>query len=395
MSMEMGRWLVPDGIEDILPKEAEQIEFWRRELLDEFSRWGYGLVMTPMVEFTQSLLTGKAVDLQLDTCQLVDQVSGKMMGVRADMTPQAARIDAHRLHTKLPSRLCYAGEVLRARPDMVTSSRSPIQVGAELFGHAGVQSDIEVMELMLATCQRIGLTDLTLVLGHVGIYRAFSSLIGLTDEQDREAQAILQRKSLPEWQAWSASISIANIKLKPLFMSLPNLCGDANKVLNHAEQHLLGLDKQIDACIARLTRVVQHLTMTHQSLAIHLDLSDLRGFKYHTGVVFGVIEPQRQRMIASGGRYDDSGAEFGASRPATGFSLDLRQLMDLSLPVNPKKRKRFLAPAVADLKLVALIQQLREEGHSVVIGFPDVDWSSQKHECDMELVKDHDQWTVR
>lgn len=395
MSMEMGRWLVPDGIEDILPKEAEQIEFWRRELLDEFSRWGYDLVMTPMVEFTQSLLTGKAVDLQLDTCQLVDQVSGKMMGVRADMTPQVARIDAHRLHTKLPSRLCYAGEVLRARPNAVSSSRSPIQVGAELFGHAGVQSDIEVMELMLATCHRIGLSHLTLALGHVAIYRALSNLLGLSAEQDTEAQAILQRKSLPEWASWCDALNIQTADLAQALRALPKLCGDAQQVLMQADKLLARLDKTIDASLARLKQIVQHLNMTHEGLSIHLDLTDLRGFKYHTGVVFGVIEPNRQRMIASGGRYDDSGADFGVARPATGFSLDLRQLMDLPLPVHPKKRKRILAPAVADLKLVALIHQLRHEGHSVVIGFPDVDWSSQKQECDMELVKENDQWAVR
>jgi ATP phosphoribosyltransferase regulatory subunit len=395
MSMEMGRWLVPDGIEDILPKEAEQIEFWRCELLDEFSRWGYDLVMTPMVEFTQSLLTGKAVDLQLDTCQLVDQVSGKMMGVRADMTPQVARIDAHRLHTKLPSRLCYAGEVLRARPDAVSSSRSPIQVGAELFGHAGVQSDIEVMELMLANCHRIGLSHLTLALGHVAIYRALSNLLGLSEEQDAQAQAILQRKSLPEWRFWCDSLTMRQPNIKLALLALPQLCGDAQQVLREAELVLANLDKTIDASLARLKQVVQHLNMTHEGLSIHLDLTDLRGFKYHTGIVFGVIEPNRQRMIASGGRYDDSGVDFGVARSATGFSLDLRQLMDLPLPVHPKKRKRILAPAVADLKLVALIHQLRHEGHSVVIGFADLDWSSQKQACDMELVKENDQWAVR
>ena len=393
--MEMGRWLVPDGIEDILPKEAKQIEFWRRELLDEFSRWGYELVMTPMVEFTQSLLTGKAVDLQLDTCQLVDQVSGKMMGVRADMTPQVARIDAHRLHAKLPSRLCYAGEVLRARPNQVSNSRSPIQVGAELFGHAGVQSDIEVMELMLSTCQRIGVSDLTLALGHVAIYRILSSLIGLSAEQDTQAQAMLQRKSLPEWTSWCESLVIHENSLKTALLVLPRLCGDADKVLTEADKQLARLDARVDAALLRLKQVIQHLKMTHAGLSIHLDLTDLRGFNYHTGIVFGVIEPNRQRMIASGGRYDDSGADFGLARPATGFSLDLRQLMDLPLPVSFNVRKRILAPAVADIKLVALIHQLRHEGHSVVIGFPDVDWASQKQECDMELVKENDQWAVR
>lgn len=393
MSSEMNRWLVPDGVEDILPQEAEQIEYWRRLLLDEFSRWGYGQVMPPLVEFVQSLLTGKASDLSLDTCQLVDQVSGKMMGVRADMTPQVARIDAHRLKSKLPTRLCYAGEVLRARPNAVTNSRSPIQVGAELFGHSGVQSDIEIMELMLATCERVGLSSLTLSLGHVGIYRELSILAGLTAEQDTTAQAILQRKSLPEWQSWCASLTTTPDNIKAALLVLPQLCGDGLAVLNRAEKLLSNLSRNIEAALVRLKHIVNHLAMTHHSLSTHLDLSDLRGFQYHTGVVFGVIESSRQRMIASGGRYDESATD--TTRAATGFSLDLRQLMDLQLPGVPPKRKRILAPAVADMRLVGVIQQLRQEGHSVLIGFPDVDWASQRKECDVELVKEHDQWVVR
>jgi ATP phosphoribosyltransferase regulatory subunit len=394
MSTEDNRWLVPDGIEDVLPHEAEQVEYWRRVLLEEFSRWGYALVMPPMVEFVQALLTGKASDLHLDTCQLVDQVSGRMMGVRSDITPQVARIDAHRLQQKLPTRLCYAGEVLRARPDGVTGSRSPIQVGAELFGHAGVQSDIEVMELMLATCERVGLQDLTLVLGNVSIYRSLSVLAGFTPEQDKEAQAMLQRKSLPEWSTWCQQLTVSPAISKAL-LALPMLCGDANAVLTQAESYLSPLGNAFDAALGRLKAIVKHLTMTHPSLIVHLDLADLRGFQYHTGVVFGVIEPTRQRLIASGGRYDDIGAVFGRLRPATGFSLDLRQLMDLRLPVQPPKRKRVLAPAVADMALVALIQQLRQEGHTVVIGFPDVDWASQKNECDVELVHEHNRWVMR
>jgi len=395
MSNEDNRWLVPDGIEDVLPQEAEQVEYWRRMLLEEFARWGYAQVLPPLVEFVQALLTGKATDLQLDTCQLVDQVSGRMMGVRSDMTPQVARIDAHRLQQKLPTRLCYAGEVLRARPNLVTGSRSPIQVGAELFGHAGVQSDIEVMELMLATCGRVGLQQLTLVLGHVGIYRSLSTLANFTPEQDAAAQAMLQRKSLPEWQQWCQQLESLPSGVLPALLALPMLCGNANDVLVRAQSLLSGLSGSFDAALGRLKVIVKHLTMTHAGLSVHLDLADLRGFQYHTGVVFGVIEAKRQRLIASGGRYDDIGAVFGRSRPATGFSLDLRQLLDLKLPVQPPKRKRVLAPAVADMSLVSVIQQLRQEGHTVVIGFPDVEWASQKAECDVELVQDNHRWVMR
>jgi ATP phosphoribosyltransferase regulatory subunit len=395
MSSEDNRWLVPDGIEDVLPQEAEQVEYWRRMLLEEFARWGYAQVLPPLVEFVQALLTGKASDLHLDTCQLVDQVSGRMMGVRSDMTPQVARIDAHRLKHTLPTRLCYAGEVLRARPSIVTGSRSPIQVGAELFGHAGVQSDIEVMELMLATCERVGLQDLTLVLGHVSIYRSLSVLAGFSAEQDAAAQAMLQRKSLPEWQQWCQQLPNLPNGVLPALLALPMLCGDATAVLLRAQVAFSILGTAFDAALSRLTAIVKHLTMTHAGLAVHLDLADLRGFQYHTGVVFGVIEAKRGRLIASGGRYDDVGAVFGRSRPATGFSLDLRQLLDLRLPVQPLKRKRVLAPAVADMSLVALIHQLRQEGHTVVIGFPDVDWASQKAECDVELVQESNRWVMR
>lgn len=395
MSQQNNPWLVPDGIEDILPQESEQVEAWRRTLLDEFSRWGYEQVIPPLVEFTQALLSGKAVDLQLDTCQLVDQVSGRMMGVRADLTPQVARIDAHRLQKKTPVRLCYAGEVLRARPNPVTGSRSPIQIGAELFGHAGVQSDIEVIELMLAASEAVGFRQLTLTLGHVGIYRALAEIANFTEQQLVAAHDMLQRKSLPEWYEWLAGLSIQPAVFDWL-KALPLLAGDADQVIKQADSLAKTLaNVEVDAALARIKAIVKHLHLTHPALVIHLDLSDLRGFDYHTGVVFGLIEPARQRLIAAGGRYDDIGALFGVSRPATGFSMDLRQLMDLALPTASNKRKRILAPAVADLSLVGKIQQLRQEGHRVVIGFPDVDWASQRQQCDHELVQDKGQWVMR
>jgi ATP phosphoribosyltransferase regulatory subunit len=173
------------------------------------------------------------------------------------------------------------------------------------------------------------------------------------------------------------------------------LCGDANDVLTRAQKLFAALGSPFDAALTRLKAIVKHITMTHSDLTVHLDLADLRGFQYHTGVVFGVIEAKRGRLIASGGRYDDVGAAFGRSRPATGFSLDLRQLLDLKLPVQPPKRKRVLAPAVADMSLVSVIQQLRQEGHTVVIGFPDVEWISQKAECDVELVQENQRWVMR
>ena len=395
MASEMNRWLVPDGIEDILPHEAEQVEHWRRVLLDELRVWGYELVMPPLVEFVQALLTGKASDLDLDTCQLVDQASGRMMGIRADMTPQVARIDAHRLKQTLPVRLCYTGEVLRALPAEHSSSRSPIQVGAELFGHANVQSDIEVMELMLSACQRIGVQAPTLVLGHVGIYRALTQHLNLTEAQSLVAQDMLQRKSLPEWSVWVDALSGVSARLKSVLHALPMMCGDATSLLPELAKTLSGIDANIDLAVARLNSIVKHIRMTHPTLPMQCDIADLRGFQYHTGVVFGLIEGQRQRMIASGGRYDDIGAAFGRARPATGFSLDLRQLLDLDALVQPTHRKRYIAPAVADMALVQVIERMRREGHCVVIGFPDVDWASQRKQVDGELVQDNGRWVLR
>jgi ATP phosphoribosyltransferase regulatory subunit len=269
-------------------------------------------------------------------------------------------------------------------------------VGAELFGHAGVQSDIEVMELMLATIDRIGLRDTTLILGHVGIYRALVQILSLSEEQQQQAQAMLERKSLPEWQAFCAEIPDTAPIWVDFFQALPRLCGSANDVLQQAKALMRSRHHPaIEAALSRLKMIIKHLLLTHPSLSIHLDLSDLRGFDYHTGVVFGVVEAKRQRLIAAGGRYDDSGEVFGVTRPATGFSLDLRQLMDLSLPMQPPKRKRILAPAVADLSLVAKIQQFRQEGHRVIIGFPDLDWQSQRQHCDVELLQEQGQWVLR
>lgn len=396
MTMENNRWLVPDGIEDVLPREAEQVEHWRRLLIDEFHRWGYELVMPPLVEFVQALLTGKAADLDLDTCQLVDQESGRMMGVRADMTPQVARIDAHRLKSRTPVRLCYAGEVLRARNNDVTGTRSPIQVGAELFGHAGVQSDIEVMELMLASCARLGVQEPVMTLGHVGVFRALMALSGMQPDAAQSALDVLQRKSLPEWSGWiEAQGESVPARARQAWQALPGLCGAPAEVFARCEQVLSGISLQLDAALARLKSVVQHLNLTHPQLSLHVDLTDLRGFQYHTGVVFALVDAERRRQLASGGRYDDIGAAFGRARPATGFSLDLRQLLDLALPATPARHKRVLAPAVADLSLVQRIGQLRQEGHTVVIGFPDLDWASQRAQCDGELVNDSGRWVLR
>lgn len=394
MTVEHNRWLVPDGIEDMLPAQAAKIEHWRRTLLDLFHLWGYELVMPPLVEFVDTLLTGKASDLAVDTCQLVDQVSGRMMGVRSDLTTQVARIDAHRLHSDLPVRLCYAGEVLRARPDQTSASRSPIQVGAELFGHAQVQSDIEVIELMLSACQRLDVPQMVLTLGHLGIFKALVNLLALSSEQTEQAHDILARKSIPDWQKWCAQLPPS--RSANLFSLLPKLCGTAKTVLNTLNQSWLGIHPDIDQAVVRLGLMVKHLTLTHPKLSIHLDVADLRGFQYHTGVVFGVIAGDQHQMIASGGRYDDISAEFGCcSRPATGFSIDLRQLLDLGLPLLAKVRKRVLAPAIADIQLIQVIQQLRQDGHRVIIGFADYDWQTQRAGVDSELVQEHGRWVLR
>lgn len=359
--MQQNIWFTPDGIEDLLPEEAKKLEYYRRQLLDGFESSGYDLILPPIAEYTDSLLTGTARHLAIDTCRFPDQESGRMMGVRADMTPQVARIVANRLKNKDQIiRLCYFGEVLKTRNNKAKGSRSPIQVGAELFGHEGVESDIEVIALMLSSIRALGLNELTLSLGHVSIVEELMRLAQLNKKQAQQLVDILVRKAVPEYHAFTAALNLEGA-LKNAFENLLSLCGDADDVLAKTETLLSGLSAKMDESVERLKLIVDYFNVASDLLGIHLDLADLRGFEYHTGVIFGCYSAgQKLYMIAKGGRYDEIASDFGAAQPATGFSLDLRSTLDL-LDCPPIVEKKVVyAPIEADPELVKEISKLKK-----------------------------------
>ncbi|PLA74910.1 ATP phosphoribosyltransferase regulatory subunit [Hydrogenovibrio sp. SC-1] len=357
--MQQNIWFTPDGIEDLLPDAAKKLEFYRRQLLDQFELAGYDLVLPPLAEFTDSLLTGKGQHLAVDTCRFTDQESGKMMGVRADMTPQVARIAINRLKQSGIVRLCYVGEVLKTRNNKAKGSRSPIEIGAELFGHSGVESDIEVIELMLASLRSIGLSELTLSLGHVAIVDELMRLADLSKTQQQLLVDILLRKSLPEYQAFIGSLSVS-AELEPFFDVLPSMCGDAKTVIEQM-QSMKVLSEKMKTHLCYLEDVLQWFG-EFTGLTIHVDLADLRGYQYHTGMIFSCYASGRKLyQLARGGRYDGIGSEFGTAQLATGFSLDLRGTLDLlALPEAQAKRVVF-APNQYDQALNDIIESLKQQ----------------------------------
>lgn len=358
------RWLLPDGIEELLPEESVRLESLRRRLLDTCAAWGYELVFPPLVEFLDSLLTGTGHDLELQTFKLTDPSTGRLLGVRADLAPQVARIDAHNLKREVPTRLCYVGTVLRAYADPLDKSRSPIQIGAELYGYAGYEADLEVIRLMLELLAQAGVLDVHLDLGHVGIYRGLARQAGLDEDDEAALFAILQRKSRPDLSQFLTQCSCQE-EAKAHFMALLDLNGDVG-VLTLAREQLAHAGTPVAAALDRLEQVAMRIRRLYPVLPIHFDLAELRGYHYHTGLVFAALVPGYGREIARGGRYDAIGEVFGRARPAVGFSADLKQLLQLGIPAEETSCKRLLAPAGEDPELLETIRQLRLEGWQVV-----------------------------
>jgi len=387
-------WLLPDGIEEILPEEAKHLESLRRKILDTFACWGYELVIPPFIDYLDSLLTGSGHDLELQTFKLTDQISGEMLGVRADMTPQVARIDAHNLKHEWPTRLCYAGTILRTKGDPLEKTRSPMQIGAELYGHAGKESDVEIIRLMLEMLAMAGLQDVHLDLGHVGIYRALSRQAGLDDAQEAELFDVLQRKARPELQELMADYSIDS-DLKAMFMKLPELNG-GKETISKARTVLLKANGEVMQALADLEAIAEKLEASFPSLPVSFDLAELRGYHYHTGVVFAAFVPSVGREIARGGRYDNIGAIFGRERPATGFSADLKLLSALSKTSFIKEpRALIFAPYLDDAALNEKIRDLRAQGLAVVQQLPGQAGTAQELGCTSVLEQDHQNWFVR
>jgi ATP phosphoribosyltransferase regulatory subunit len=383
--MENDRWLLPEGIEELLPPRAAQLEATLRQLLDLFNSWGYELVMPPFVEYLESLLIGTDEDLERHTFKLTDRLTGRLMGVRSDMTPQVARIDAHLLKRDVPARLCYMGTTLNAVPKTHGGSRTPMQVGAELYGHAGVESDIEVLRLMVTTLQQAGLEKLYLDLGHVGIFRSLAEEAGLEPEFEAQLFDMLQRKSKPEIDDLLAEAKLA-APYGEIFAQLAELHGDAS-VLDTAAELFAGAGEAVAAALANL-RTIAVAASGFEGVELHFDLAELRGYHYHTGAVFSAYVDGEGQAIAQGGRYDDIGKVFGRARPATGFSTDLRKVLSLVAATNPEDRGIF-APSPAggddDAALAAAIASLRSSGERVIQALPGQPGGAAEMGCDREL----------
>ncbi len=384
------RWLLPEGIGELLPPDAWALELVRRRLLDLYRGWGYELVIPPFIEYLDSLLTGTGGDLDLQTFKLTDQLSGRTLGVRADMTPQVARMDAHRLQRDVPVRLCYLGTVLHTRADGFAGSRSPMQVGAELFGDASPASDTEVLALMLETLTLAGVENIHLDLGHVGIFRGLAAEAGLDSEQEATLFDALQRKAIPEIHTLTESLPAG---LRASMRGLATLNG-GEEVLAAAGEKLREAGRETRAALENLCTIAELAKRRMPNIPLHFDLAELRGYSFHTGVVFAAFVPQCGQEIARGGRYDEIGRVFGRARPATGFSADLKTLLALgSRPPSTDARGVF-APAGEDRALLQAIASLRADGLPVIQQLPGQTGDARAMGCDSELQQDGEQWVV-
>lgn len=377
-------WLLPEYFEDILPPYARQVEGMRRRLMDLFETWGYETVCPPLMEYLESLLTGAAQDLDLKTFKVVDGLSGRMLGVRADITPQVARIDAHLLNRQGVTRLCYAGSALHTRPAAMTHSRELLQVGAELFGHAGIEADQEILDLLLCALKATGLPELRVSLAHVGIFQALVGSAGLPERLQQELFEALQAKDIPALEALTSGMAAG---LAESLCRLPELYGGPEVIT--AARSILPELTGISQALSDLEQLVQ----SDRGINILVDLADLRGYGYHNGAMFAAYAGGQAQAIALGGRYDGAGAIFGRARPATGFSLDLRRVVDAMAP--PEPRGGILAPLVADVALRARVEALRASGERVVTELPGQEIHRAESGCDRLLVQEEGEWRIR
>lgn len=391
----MKYWLLPDGINESLPAEADALETMRRDLLNLYRGWGYRFIMTPLVEYLESLSIAMGSQLDLQTFKITDQTNGRLMGVRADITPQVARIDSHRMSMVegQPNRLCYMGSVLRTHSEVAGGSRSPIQIGAELFGHEGLESDYEVIKLMLETLSVAGAKGVLLDLGHVGVLRGLIAKIGLTDAQQTIYLDMLARKSLPEIKQWVSESNFGEASAE-LLSCLPNLHGDVS-VLESAKQQLNAAGDDVLAAIDYLLQLITRLQQDYSDIAINIDLAEMRGYTYHTGIVYSAYAAGSPREIARGGRYDGIGEYFGNARPATGFTSNLRTLISLSGDAPVSEAQGILAPAIDDAELEQTVKTLRAQGEIVIRQLVPLDQlSAEAQGCNRVLEQQSGQWQV-
>ncbi|SDY97355.1 ATP phosphoribosyltransferase regulatory subunit [Nitrosomonas sp. Nm58] len=387
----MRNWLLPEYVEDVLPSEALRIEKMRRSILDLLLVHGYLFVIPPLLEYVESLLSGSGSDMDLRMFKVLDQLSGRMMGLRADTTPQTVRIDAHLLNAKGVIRLCYANSVLHTAPCEITRTREPFQIGAELFGHPGLESDLEIQRVMLKCLAVSGIDKIHLDLGHVAIFRSLIKGSGVLPELEVDLYNILQTKDTATLRELLCTRLDKRLdkSIREALMLLPELYGD-RKILTHARK-MLPNHPEIESALNQL-EVIEEELKTYVD-KITFDLSDLRGYHYHTGMVFAAYTQGSANAIALGGRYDEIGKAFGRARPATGFSMDLRELSRLTtLDTSPKG---ILAPYERnDKTLEKIVEQLRDEGHIVVTELPGNENEEDTSYYDRKLILHNGVWEV-
>jgi ATP phosphoribosyltransferase regulatory subunit len=353
-------WLLPDGVADVLPEQAQVIEQLRRRLLDSLDSRGYELVYTPFIEYVESLslLNADNSDLDLVTFKIIDQLSGRLLGVRADITPQVARIDAHVHPVAGIARYCYAATVLHTKPQGLSASRAPLQLGAELFGYAGLAADLEMADLMLSLLKEAGIEQkLHLDLGHVGVFRSLAILANLSTDQEQHLSDLYQRKALPELADYTANLSLGSD-----LYALGRYGHDLHLLRQKLSAVVLA-DQTLKQALDDLQSAQQHLESRWSHLSIGVDAAELRGYHYHTGLMFAVYAPNRAVPLAQGGRYDGIGVAFGRARPATGFSCDLYGLIQAQTAV---KKPILAAPVGNDAGLQQAIHTAREQGWIVI-----------------------------
>jgi ATP phosphoribosyltransferase regulatory subunit len=381
----MRNWLLPEYIEDVLPAEAARIETLRRRLLDLFKVHGYQYVIPPMLEYMESLITGVGHDLDLATFKVVDQLTGRLMGVRADMTPQAARIDAHLLNHQGITRLCYAGSVLRTKPDGLAQTREPLQLGAELYGHAGIASDIEIQRLLIKALHAIGIEQVHLDFSHVNVFGSLIDSCQINAQLEQELFAALQSKDQSSVNALTNRLDKTT---REALLHLTELNGD--KAILAKAAKVLPATAAIQAALDNLAQVADGLG--DLGVSVSFDLSELRGYHYHSGIVFAAYARGYKGPLALGGRYDEVGQAFGRARPATGFSLDLRGVVT-ALPTAHAEMAIF-APAITDITLTAKIDALRAEGLVVVQELPGIESDLAELNCNKKLEHYNSGWHV-
>ena len=385
----MNRWLLPEDIADVLPAKARKVEQLRRSLLDLYRSYGYELVAPPLLEFLDSLLTGTGSDLNLQTFKLVDQLSGRTLGLRADMTPQVARIDAHLLNRTGVTRLCYAGPIAHTRAPIGCSSREELQLGAEIYGHAGWEADLEALSLLLQTLQTAGLKQVYLDLSHAGILTGILQGQVISKEEIEALYGLLQSKDRSSLTSWARNLPQS---VGQALMALTELSGPATEVLLRARK-VLPSNALVSDALSLLERLTNAIARVPSAPEVSIDLADLRGYQYHSGMMFTAYVDALPQPIARGGRYDHVGQAFGRARPATGFSIDLLTLAGLSTDLE--ERSAIVAPWISDAGLNAAIQALRASGEIVVQLAPGDAALSAEYRLDRVLVEQGGTWKVQ